>query len=282
MHQIKKKEEKQKDMGTKAIKEKQAVENIVKSGKLTVGNKTIDISDKLNNYESKEYRQKDIDKIDTKLFEKCSNTCTFKVIANGSETVAFRDEYKDKQICVLNFASSRYPGGGFLTGAVAQEEVLCYNSNLHSILSKHEKFYDYNRTHLCDGQYSDGIIFTKNCLFFRNKYINIEPKFVDIITCAAPNAGAARKNGISEAEIECTMSRRIEQILKVAIANNVKILALGAFGCGVFKNDPYKVASIMHTILEIRGYGDYFEEVIFPMNGTIGDNVKAFVKEFKN
>lgn len=256
--------------------------HIVNTGELKIGGKLVDITPDLHKWNASVYRDNHIDDIDIKRYEKASKPCKYTVLADGSDRVAFNKRYTDKKICILNFASSKNPGGGFVTGAMAQEEALCQASNLYSILERHESFYEYNRGNLCKGLYTDGIIFAEDCCFFRNNYKNVEPKLVDVITCAAPNAKAARRNGVSEAEIECTMSRRIEQILKVAIANNVKVLALGAFGCGVFGNDPDKVASIMWTILEIRGYHEYFEEIVFPMNGTVGDNVKAFTKEFNS
>lgn len=254
---------------------------IVETGELTVGSRKLNIEADLHKWNTVVYRADNIADIDITKYEKVGTPCKYTVLADGSDIIAFNSKYTDKKICVLNFASSKNPGGGFMGGAMAQEEALCQASNLYSILERHMPFYEYNRKNLNKGQYTDGIIFTENCLFFRNKYKNCEPKLVDVITCAAPNRKAARRNGVSEAEIECTMSRRIEQILKVAIANGVKTLALGAFGCGVFGNDPDKVASIMWTILEIRGYHEYFEEIIFPMNGTMGENVKAFKKVFK-
>lgn len=253
---------------------------IVETGELTVGSKKLNIKADLHKWNTAVYRVHDMDNIDITKYDKASTPCKYTVLADGSDRVAFNKRYADKKICVLNFASSKNPGGGFLGGAIAQEEALCQASNLYAVLERHKPFYEYNRSNLCNGLYTDGIIFIEDCLFFRNNYKNVVPKLVDVITCAAPNAKAARRNGVSEEEIECTMSRRIEQILKVAIANGVRTLALGAFGCGVFGNDPDKVANIMWTILEIRGYHEYFEEIIFPMNGTVGDNVKAFTKVF--
>lgn len=76
------------------------------------------------------------------------------------------------------------------------------------------------------------------------------------------------------------MSRRIEQVIKVAIANEAKVLVLGAFGCGVFKNDPNYVAKEMFRLLKTEGYDEYFEEIIFAMNDNNGENVEAFRKTF--
>ena len=258
------------------------------SGLLNLNGNSIDISTALGMWNSKEYRANNIKNIDVSRYKKSEMTCKFSVLPDGADTIAFNDKYKldnkkfmQRGICVLNFASSKNPGGGFENGAMAQEEALCQASNLYNILSKHREFYEYNRKNLNKGLYSDGIIFTRNVLFFRNKYKNVEPQLADVITCPAPNFKAARRNGVSETEIENTMYRRIEQIIKVAIANDVRVLVLGAFGCGVFGNNPNKVANIMAKILTTKGYSEYFDEIIFAMNGTTGENVSAFTKVFK-
>lgn len=264
--------------------EARKLQNIVKSGKIVINGRETDIAEKLNMHESKEYRKDDITNIDITKYARKEKECKYTIVSEGSDTIAFNNKFEfaeGERMCILNFASSFNPGGGFENGAMAQEEALCQASNLYSIISKHNEFYEYNIEHKNRSMYSDGIIFTKNCLFFRNKYENTEPVLVDVITCAAPNFRSAREKGVKPSEIESTMRRRIEQILKVAIENNVSVLALGAFGCGVFGNDATFVASEMKTLLHNKHYGEYFKEVIFPMNEAVGKNVSAFLKEFK-
>lgn len=251
---------------------------ICKTGKLKIGSKIIDISDKLKLAESIEYRREQLDKLDIAKFDRADKQCKYRIMSCGADVIPFY--IREEKPCILNFASSKNPGGGFENGAMAQEEALCYASNLCDCLRKHMNFYEYNREHLNKSQYSDGIIYTKNVSFFRNKFNNVNPKFADVITCAAPNWGASKKLGVSLKENNETMSRRLEQIIKVAIVNENRVLVLGAFGCGVFKNDPNYVAKEMFRLLKTEGYDEYFEEVIFAMNDTKGENVIAFKSTF--
>lgn len=179
---------------------------------------------------------------------------------------------EDKKLCVLNFASYKYPGGGFIKGAIAQEEALCHASDLYNVISD-EKFYTYyehNRQTTNGGLYKNFAIYSPNIIFNRtsNNYIS-----VDIITCPAPN--------LSHYEGHCyyamkAMYDRIKFILDIAEKHNQKNLVLGAFGCGVFKNDPTFVAEQFKELLSSSKY--HFDTIIFAIPGGI--NYKKFKEIF--
>lgn len=250
-------------MRANKLNERDSVLEIINTGLLKVGKDNLDISVSLELNNGKEYRDSDINKINIKDKE-CKEPCKTYILACGSGDIPFEEEFKNNKVCILNFASSKHPGGGFMTGAHAQEENLCYHSNLYDALSKHNRFYDYNRNHLNNGLYTEGIIFTQNILFFRQKFENVKPKLADVITCAAPNKGAALRNGVKGVEVDKVMSARLEKILKVAIDNNVETLVLGAFGCGVFKNDIEYVANEIKKLLYMKGYAKYFKNIVIP------------------
>jgi uncharacterized protein (TIGR02452 family) len=58
-------------------------------------------------------------------------------------------------VAVLNFASARNPGGGFLSGSQAQEESLARSSALHASLLRAWDFYERHRA-MPSSLYSDG------------------------------------------------------------------------------------------------------------------------------
>ena len=47
------------------------------------------------------------------------------VIVSKKRSYESASTYKDKKVCVHNFASASNPGGGVTRGANAQEECLC-------------------------------------------------------------------------------------------------------------------------------------------------------------
>lgn len=93
-------------------------------------------------------------------------------------------------VAVLNFASARNPGGGFLNGAQAQEEALCRASALYTCLLEARGFYDHHRAHR-DPFYTDRVIHSPAVPVFRDDRGRLldEPYTAGFLTAAAPNAG---------------------------------------------------------------------------------------------
>lgn len=181
-----------------------------------------------------------------------------------------------KKIAALNFASFKNPGGMFINGSSAQEEMLCHESNLYNILCDGyivENFYKPNMKKLNNGMYTNSSVLTPDVLFLRNE----EYVFCDVITCAAPNASTAKRyHLVSDDQINQSLHERTEAVLCTASVANTDVLILGAFGCGVFGNDPTTVASMF--LEEITGtFNGVFDTVIFAVpKGISGKNYDAF------
>jgi uncharacterized protein (TIGR02452 family) len=250
---------------------------VCKTGEIRIGSIKLNIKEDIEQTKSTIYRKNDIDKLDLSGATETAD-CVYEVLPQGADVIPF--VCPREKVCILNFASSRNPGGGYRAGAMAQEEALCYASNLGPELEKHVDFYEYNREELFNGLYSDGIIYSKDVVFFKNRGTNTKPVKANVISCAAPNWGAARRHGVKESENHDVMVRRIKQIFDVAIANGDKTLVLGAFGCGVFKNDPEEVANIIYTMLEHKQYKKYFNRIIFAMNDSKSRNAITFKNTF--
>src|SRR6185436_14841574 len=168
-------------------------------------------------------------------------------------------------VCALNFASARNPGGGFLGGSLAQEESLASASALYASISKQVDYYRENdRTH--DGFYTDHLIFSPRVPVFREdeSALLAKPYLLSFITSPALNAGVVQREPASVSRIPEVMRNRIAIVFNAAIDNSVDCLILGAWGCGVFKNDPEMIAQLFADALLNRGmFANAFRHVCF-------------------
>ena len=188
-----------------------------------------------------------------------------------------------KKVGVLSFASAKNPGGGFLSGAQAQEESLARSSGLYPSLLECHDHYDFHRQQKTS-LYSDHMIYSPLCPVFRDDDGTLleAPYLVDFITSAAPNAGAIYQNEREHiAHIPETLRRRSAKVLGLAAYHECDALVLGAWGCGVFKNNPQLVAKIFHEHLQ-GGFRGRFRKVLFSVLDTSAQRqtVEAFRKYF--
>ena len=175
------------------------------------------------------------------------------------------------KIALLNFADFKSPGGGFIRGLNAQEEALCHESFLYNVLSKFDgSYYAYNRQDINRGLYYDRALYTPDVIFTRG---DMKTK-CDVITCAAPyKRFAERYHQVSIAENDKVLEERIKFVLDIAKDRGVDILILGAFGCGVFCQDPRDVAQIFKKYLDTTH--KCFDLVVFAIPAG-GRNFEVF------
>ncbi|MFF4019650.1 TIGR02452 family protein [Streptomyces sp. NPDC001843] len=186
---------------------------------------------------------------------------------------------------VLNFASARNPGGGYLNGAQAQEEALCRASALYTCLLRAPEYYDHHRAHR-DPFYTDRVIHSPAVPVFRDDRGRLldEPYAAGFLTSPAPNAGVVRRTAPERAsELPSALSARAERVLETAAAHRYRRLVLGAWGCGVFRCDPAQVAAAFRALLGPGGrFAGTFEHVVFGiLDRTPGTVVReAFERAF--
>lgn len=150
----------------------------------------------------------------------------------------------------LNFANGINPGGGFLDGAKAQEEVLCRSSALYATLKGDPMYAAHRQRPRPDS--TAWAILSPDVPVFRNDAGKALPApwLLSFITCAAPCARV-----IGQPESGDLLAERIRRVLAIATAYGYEALVLGAWGCGAFRNDTERTARDFKLALEAEFSG---------------------------
>jgi uncharacterized protein (TIGR02452 family) len=202
-------------------------------------------------------------------------------------------------LCVLNMASAKNPGGGVYGGAGAQEEYLFRCSDYYRFLFQYadpasfdcEKVYGipHNPRHSYPLKRHFGGVYSHGVTIFRdteaNGYALLEtPWKVNFVAVAANNI-RRYMNGrttIPDKFIPSTLSL-IRTILRIAYNNGQRRLVLGAFGCGAFANPPGHMAQLFKQVFEEPEFQGLFREIHFAIiedHNSHGRNVNAFKEVF--
>lgn len=190
-----------------------------------------------------------------------------------------------QKILCLNFASAKNPGGGFLSGSQAQEESLARASGLYLSLQSRPHMYAFHKQN-ANCLYSHRMIFSPQVPVIRDQEDQLleEPYVLSFITSPAVNKTCLKnQNPELLSQVGPVMRTRAELVLRLAQHYGYRTLILGAWGCGVFGNDPVLIAQIWFELLKGKGpYARSFDEVVFAVqdrskNGAV---FQAFEKQF--
>lgn len=127
------------------------------------------------------------------------------------------------------------------------------------------------------------MIYSPGCPVFRKDDGTLleTPYRVDFITSAAPNAGMIARNQPEDMnKIPEVLRDRGAKILSLAASYQCDVLILGAWGCGVFRNDPVIVAQMFGDYLLPNGqFANKFKTVLFSVLDT--SKQQNIINEFK-
>lgn len=203
------------------------------------------------------------------------------IVVENLDTVSALQKYSEiGKTCLLNMASYKRPGGGVRNGAQAQEECLFRCSNLFDVISK--EYYP-----ILDNE----AIYTYNSVFFKDgNYGAIDPIVCDVVTIAAVNLNKNSYydstkedwvDGIVEKEDTHTelTKQKIRLMLSLALQNEVENMVLGAWGCGVFKNDPTEMATMFKEVIAEKPFNKQFRNISFAVindRNSVSNNYSIF------
>jgi uncharacterized protein (TIGR02452 family) len=190
-----------------------------------------------------------------------SKTTHTRYIVSGKRSFEAAKDYAGKNIAVLNYANNLSIGGApFYAGA--QEESLCRCSTLLPCLqAMKEPFYQKHHHQYITNQMNfmgnDDLIYTPDVVVFKSdeRTDPVYPRMmerkdwfkVNVITCAAPQMQIAKTYPHN---YESVIYSRIKKILDVAEKEGNKVIILGAWGCGAFKNSIEIVARAFVDLLK--------------------------------
>ncbi|KAI0440356.1 hypothetical protein F4803DRAFT_527776 [Xylaria telfairii] len=202
---------------------------------------------------------------------------------------------------VLNFANSQKPGGGWMNGAIAQEEAICYRSSL--ALSLNPRLYPIRRD---EGLYSPYVLVMREDMASGHNQLAVEPDRLPVVSVLT--IPALRNPKLltfqyetsyiaSEEPLTTVVSFRKKQIfqydkdrditkgkmrlaLRMAAIHGHRKLVLGALGCGVFGNPPEDIAHCWLSVLrEDEFSGNRWSEVCFAVYDPKSDGNYEIFKQ---
>ncbi|KAI0441464.1 hypothetical protein F4803DRAFT_414512 [Xylaria telfairii] len=185
---------------------------------------------------------------------------------------------RNQRIAAINLASDKNPGGGWLSGAMAQEEALCYRSSL--ALSLHAHYYPWTPT---TGVYTRDVVIVRSSMRAGHDLLvpqtpAMQLPIVSVISVAAIRRPAIRKvfeNGQYRRSVfkfpadRNLTKNKMRLTLRIAARQKHELLVLGAMGCGAFRNPEEEIAQCWSEVLDEAEFrGGWWREIWFAVLDT--------------
>ncbi|KAK2609071.1 hypothetical protein QQS21_002441 [Conoideocrella luteorostrata] len=186
------------------------------------------------------------------------------------------------RVAVLNMASHANPGGGWLKGARAQEEALCYRSSL--ALSLHRHYYPFKQRM---GLYTPDVVVIRSDIASGHNLLVPDVEVQDLPVVSVLSIAALRCPETRQIQVNTAAGDVLEKLiyadpaareltkdkmrlcLRMAAYQEHSLLVLGALGCGAFKNPNEEVAHCWLEVLqEAEFQGGRWEEIWFAVYDT--------------
>lgn len=204
------------------------------------------------------------DSLDTALALSSSSSSSSSTIATKKSCVSFFSEKQKKAVLVLNMANAQHGGGGWLKGALAQEEEICYRSSLSFTLKR--RYYpipDFA------GIYSPSVLVIRGSLASGHNLLDLSDlaslPVVSVVSVAAVREPeVVEDGGYRYGKVRLVMKEKMRVVLRIAAGMGHRSLVLGALGCGAFGNPRGEVALCWKEVLIEREFsGGWWEQVVF-------------------
>eukprot|EP00405_Crypthecodinium_cohnii_P024629 CAMPEP_0206487064 /NCGR_PEP_ID=MMETSP0324_2-20121206/41392_1 /ASSEMBLY_ACC=CAM_ASM_000836 /TAXON_ID=2866 /ORGANISM="Crypthecodinium cohnii, Strain Seligo" /LENGTH=422 /DNA_ID=CAMNT_0053965421 /DNA_START=74 /DNA_END=1342 /DNA_ORIENTATION=- len=221
---------------------------------------------------------------------------SFSGLSTADALLMFCHQYPESRstgkVCGLNFANGTNVGGGYKSGALAQEEDLCRRMpNLYSSLynAKQAGLYPFGPSTFESkenpGKYCDAL-FTPNLVIARHheeKGFELldqqNQKAVSLVTAAAPNINFADE--VKDLEL---MYNTVQTILAAPRIHepSTEVLVLGAWGCGAFGGNATEICDLFVRAIQ-NGLGNGLKHIHFAIpRGDKDQNAEVFRRCFQS
>lgn len=194
-------------------------------------------------------------------------------VTSSTSSTGNKNNPPSSRPAVLNLASNVRPGGGWETGAMAQEEALCYRSSLS--LSLHKRYYPWKAR---EGLYTRDVVIIRGSAADDHVLLRPAVAAADLPVLSVLSVAAVRDPKLAEGQSTSGDRRQVfakdadriltkdkmRLTLRMAATKGHDCLVLGALGCGAYKNPPEEIADAWKEVLSENEFaGGWWREIWF-------------------